>query len=79
MTGYLWVRIIFLILRGLDNRGTYLTINVHYDGEQPFTGTGVSDRTSSNVNIYMAALYDRDVALTYGEYGNVVSAATQMR
>lgn len=65
--------------RASDNKGTYLTVSVYYNGDQPTSGNSISDTTPSNVNLYVACIYQRDVALTYGEYGNVVSAATQMR
>lgn len=70
---------LFDFTRSSDNLGTYLTVSVKYDGDQPSAGNSLGDGTPSNVNLYVAAIYERDVALTYGEYGNVVSAATQMR
>jgi hypothetical protein len=70
---------LFDFTRSSDNLGTYLTVSVNYEGTQPTTGLSAADATQSNVNIYVASIYQRDVALTYGEYGNVVSAATQMR
>lgn len=70
---------LFDFTRSSDNLGTYLTININYDGAQPSAGLSVGDLTPSNINLYVACFYQRDVALTYGEYGNVVSAATQMR
>lgn len=70
---------LFDFTRSSDNLGTYLTVSVNYNDSQPSAGNNIGDLTPSNVNLYVAAIYERDVALTYGEYGNVVSAATQMR
>ena len=64
--------------RSADNLGTYLTVNINYEGAQPTRGNDASDVTASNINLFVAALYVRDVALNYGPMGNVLSAQTQM-
>ena len=64
--------------RSSDNLGTYLTVNVNYKGNQPVRGNTQTDTTASNINLFVAALYVRDVALNYGPMGNVLSAQTQM-
>ena len=70
--------------RSADNNGTYLTINIKYNGDLPSEGTynsatGLVSTVPSSVNLYVCSIYDREVALTYNQYGNVVSAQTQMR
>lgn len=65
--------------RSADNLGTYLTVNMTYAGSLPTTGNSATDTATSNINLYVCAVYQRDVALSYGQYGNVVSAQTQMR
>jgi hypothetical protein len=70
---------LFDFTRSADNMGTYLTVNVNYRGAFPTDGQNVGSTNSSTVNLYVCSVYDRDIALTYGQYGNVVSAQTQMR
>lgn len=65
--------------RSADNNGTYLTINITYNGDVPMDGANSVSTTPSNVNIYVCSIYERAIALTYNQYGNVVSAQTQMR
>ena len=70
---------LFDFSRSADNSGTHLTAYITYDGNLPTDGNSLTSTTPSNVNFYVCSIYDRDVAITYSEYGNIVSANTQMR
>jgi hypothetical protein len=65
--------------RSADNLGTYMTVSITYNGDLPTDGITPTSGTPSNVNLYVASLYARDVAISYGEYGQVVSVQTQQR
>ena len=70
---------VFNFERSADNQGTFLTVYINYEGALPFDGMSSTSTTPSGVNLYVCAIYDRDVAITYSEYGNIVSVQTQMR
>lgn len=71
---------VFDFTRSADNLGTYLTVNVNYDNSTILTdGSAPGSQQTPNINLYIAAIYTRDVAITYGEYGNIVSVQTQQR
>ena len=69
---------LFDFSRDSSNLGTYLQVKVNYDGDLPTDGVSATSTGSSTVNLYVCAIYDRDIALTYGQFGNVIAAATQM-
>ena len=58
--------------------GTYLSCEISFDGDLPTYGTVAND-TTSNVNLYICAIYNRDVAINYSEFGNVISVVTAMQ
>lgn len=60
------------------NQGTYLQVKTNYAGDLPRGGTSATDQSESNVNIFVCAIYERNISLTYSEYGAVVSAQTGM-
>ena len=69
---------LFDFSRDSSNLGTYLQVKVNYDGKLPTDGVGAASTGQSTVNLYVCAIYDRDIALTYGQFGNVIAAQTQM-
>jgi len=69
---------LFDFSRSSDNLGTYLQVKIHYDGSLPTQGASDTDTTPSNVNLYVCAFYKRDIGLSYGSYGNILNAQTQM-
>ena len=57
--------------------GTYISVKLSFDGALPTDG-GAGNITS-NVNLYICAIYNRDVAINYSEFGNVISVVTAMQ
>lgn len=70
---------VFDFTRSADNQGTYLTVSVNYDSPALTDGSAAGSTQASNINLYIATIYTRDIAITYGEYGNIVSVQTQQR
>lgn len=60
------------------NQGTYLQVKTSFQGPLPVRAESRGDTSESNVNIFVCAIYDRNISLTYSEYGAVVSAQTGM-
>jgi hypothetical protein len=58
--------------------GTYISCKISFDGDLPTYGNALND-TRSNVNLYVCAIYNRDVAINYSEFGNVISVVTAMQ
>ena len=69
---------LFDFSRDSSNLGTYLQVKVKYDGDLPTDGISGTSTGKSTVNLYVCAIYQRDIALTYGQFGNVIAAQTQM-
>ena len=65
--------------RDSSNQGTFLTVNITYDGVLPTDGSSATSGTPANLNLYVVAMFNRDVSISYDEYGNIVSVATQQR
>jgi hypothetical protein len=57
--------------------GTYISVKLSFDRHLPTDG-GAGNITS-NVNLYVCAIYNRDVAINYSEFGNVISVVTAMQ
>jgi hypothetical protein len=60
------------------NQGTYLQVKTNFHGNLPLRGEAGTNQSPSSVNIYVCAIYSRNISLTYSEYGAVVSAQTAM-
>ena len=58
--------------------GTYISVKLSFDGYLPTQGSAAND-TTSNVNLFVCAIYNRDVAINYSEFGNVISVITAMQ
>ena len=69
---------LFDFTKDTTNTGTYLQVKLQYDGSLPGNGETATDTSQSTVNLYVCSIYERDIGITYGSYGNVISAATQM-
>jgi len=70
---------VFDFNRSADNTGSYLTVNVKYRGDFPTDGQNATSINTSTVNLYVCSIYNRDISMSYDQYGNVVSVQTQMR
>jgi hypothetical protein len=60
------------------NQGTYLQVKTNFQGKLPVKAESRGDTSESSVNLFVCAIYDRNISLTYSEYGAVVSAQTAM-
>ena len=69
---------LFDFSRDSSNLGTYLQVKINYDTQLPKAGLNTTSASDSSVNLYVCAIYQRDIALTYGQFGNVIAAQTQM-
>jgi hypothetical protein len=69
---------LFDFSRDSSNLGTYLQVKINYDTQLPKAGLNTTAVSDSSVNLYVCAIYQRDIALTYGQFGNVIAAQTQM-
>jgi len=58
--------------------GTYVSCKLSFNGNLPTVGSVAND-TGSNINLYVCAIYKRDVAISYSEFGNVISVVTAMQ
>lgn len=65
--------------RPVDQQGTTVQVNMTYATQPPSTGNFEGDNTQSNINLYLCSIYERSVALSYSNYGTVLSAQTQLR
>ena len=68
--------------RDSQSLGTYCNIKMQFDG---FNGLGVprqgnlTNDVESNINIFVVAIYNREVQLTYSEFGTIISVQTSMQ
>ena len=64
--------------RDSENLGTYLNVKLAYNGNPPTQGNVAND-IASNINVFVVAVYDRDIAISYSEYGSIVAVQTSMK
>ena len=64
--------------RDSESLGTYVNLKLNYEGEVPWQGSAVGD-IRSNVNVFVVAIYNRDVSLTYSEFGSIIAVQTAMQ
>jgi len=65
--------------RDANNTGTYLQVKINYANSRlPGKGETRDDPTTSTVNLFVCALYERNVGLKYSQYGQVIAAQTEM-
>jgi hypothetical protein len=62
----------------LHNLGTYLNVKLAYQDKPPTQGSVASD-PPSNINVFVVAVYERDIARSYSEYGSIVALQTSMK
>ncbi len=60
------------------NLGTYLNVKLAYQGDPPKLGNVAND-IASNINVFVVAVYDRDIAISYSEYWSIVAVQTSMK
>ena len=64
--------------RDSENLGTYLNVKLSYQGNPPTQGTPTPAGSppvvdlASTINVFVVAMYDRDIALSYSEYGSII-------
>ena len=65
--------------RDANNTGTYLQVKINYaNSSLPGSGNSRTDMAKSTVNLFVCALYERNVGLKYSQYGQVIAAQTEM-
>lgn len=64
--------------RDAENLGTYLNVKLAYTGGAPTQGSLAND-VPANLNVFVIAVYDRDIALSYSEFGSIVAVQTSMQ
>ena len=68
--------------RDAQSLGTYCNVKLNYSG---FNNLGIPTQGSltgdlaSNINCFVVAIYDREVKLTYSEFGTIISVQTSMQ
>ena len=65
--------------RDSENLGTYLNVKLAYQGNSPTQGSVAPNDLASNINVFVVAIYDRDIALSYSEYGSIIAVQTSMQ
>ena len=66
--------------RDSENLGTYLNVKLSYQGTPPTQGTlAPAVDLASTINVFVVAIYDRDIALSYSEYGSIIAVQTSMQ
>ncbi len=68
--------------RDSQSLGTYCNVKLQYSGFNNFgvpTQGSLTGDLSSNVNCFVVAIYDREVKLTYSEFGTIISVQTSMQ
>ena len=67
--------------RDAQSLGTYCNVKLNYSG---FGGLGVPTQGSltgdlfSNINVYVVAIYNREIKLSYSEFGTIIAVQTAM-
>ena len=64
--------------RDAQSLGTYCNVKLNYFGSPPKQGSLTADVTS-NVNVYVVAIYNREIQLSYSEFGTIISVQTAMQ
>jgi hypothetical protein len=66
--------------RDSENLGTYLNVKLSYHGDPPTQGTPAPGLDlATTINVFVVAIYDRDIALSYSEYGSIIAVQTSMQ